>query len=249
MKLLRETLTVLLGLMLAQAAGAVELRVLSAGAVEPGLKAAAAAYQRETGVQVHVDFATSPQLRKRVASGEAADVLIAPPAVIEEFARDQKVAQLRAGLGRVGLGVAVRPDAPVPDISSAAALQRSVMEADSLTFNTASTGLYFEGLLKKMGIYESVQAKTTRYPDGASVMEHLLRGKGREVGFGPITEILQFRDKGLRLVGPLPPEVQNYTGYTAAPHSASANTDAAAAFVRYLASPAGKAYFTAAGIE
>jgi molybdate transport system substrate-binding protein len=46
-----------------------------------------------------------------------------------------------------------------------------------------------------MGVYESVQAKTTRYPDGASVMEHLLKGKGREVGFGPITEILQFRDK------------------------------------------------------
>jgi molybdate transport system substrate-binding protein len=80
-------------------------------------------------------------------------------------------------------------------------------------------------------------------------MEHLLKGKGREVGFGPITEILQFRDKGLRYVGPLPAEVQNYTRYTASPHAGSANAAAAAAFVHYLASPAGKAYFTAAGIE
>jgi molybdate transport system substrate-binding protein len=241
---------VLAGLiLLVHPARAAELKVLSAGAIEPGLKAAAAAYQRETSVQVIINFATAPQLRKRVGSGEAADVLIAPPAVIEEFARDQKVAQLRAGVGRVGLGVAVRPDAPVPDISTAAALQRAVIEAESLTFNTASTGLYFEGLLKKMGIYESVQARTTRYPDGASVMQHLLKGKGREVGFGPITEILQFRDKGLRLVGPLPAEVQNYTSYTAAPHSAAASAEAAAAFVRYLASPAGKAFFTAAGIE
>ena len=135
-------------------------------------------------------------------------MLIAPPALIGEFAQEGKSVRLQASVGRVGLGVAVRPDAPLPDISSAAALQRTVIEAESLTFNTASTGLYFEGLLKKMGIYESVQAKTTRYPDGASVMEHLLKGKGREVGFGPITEILQFRDRGLRLVGPLPAEVQ-----------------------------------------
>ena len=249
MKYVHELLGTLLGVMLAQAAGAVELKVLSAGAIEPGLKAAAAAYQRETGVEVRVNFATAPQLRKRVAGGEAADVLIAPPAVIEEFAREQKVAQLRAAVGRVGLGVAVRPGAPEPDISNAATLERSIVEAESITFNTASSGLYFEGLLKKMGIYESVRAKTTRYPDGASVMEHLLKGKGREVGFGPITEILQFRDKGLRFVGPLPAEVQNYTSYTAAPHAASSNADAAAAFVRYLASPAGKAFFTAAGIE
>jgi len=235
--------------LLVHPARAAELKVLSAGAIEPGLRAAAAAYQRETGVEVRINFATAPQLRKRVGSGEAADVLIAPPALIEEFARDRKVAQLRANVGRVGLGVAVRPGAPEPDISSAATLERAVVEAESITFNTASSGLYFEGLLKKMGIYESVRGKTTRYPDGASVMEHLLKGTGREIGFGPITEILQFRDKGLRFVGPLPAEVQNYTSYTAAPHRAASNVEAAAAFVRYLASSAGKALFTAAGIE
>ncbi len=246
---LRGMLVALLGALIVQAAGAAEIRVLSAGAIEPGLKAAAAAYKREAGIEVRITFATAPQLRKRVGDGEAADVVIAPPAVIEEFARDGRVAQLRAGVGRVGLGVAVRPDAPLPDISNAAALQRSVIDAESLVFNTASTGLYFEGLLKKMGVYEAVQTKTTRYPDGASVMEHLLKGKGREVGFGPITEILLYRDKGLRLVGPLPADAQNYTNYTAAPMSAAANADAAAAFVRYLASPASKALFIAAGIE
>ena len=228
---------------------AAEISVLSAGAIEPGLKAAVAAYQRESGDAVRFAFATAPQLRKRIASGESADVVIAPPAVLEEFARDGKLGTLRSNVGRVGLGVAVRPDAPVPDVSSAAALERAVLEAESLVFNRASTGLYFEGLLKKMGIYEKVAPRTSRYDTGAAVMEHLLKGKGREVGFGPITEILQFRDKGLRFVGPLPAEVQNYTSYTAAPHSKSANAEAAAAFVRYLASPAGKAHFTAAGIE
>jgi molybdate transport system substrate-binding protein len=235
--------------LLAQPVRAAELSVLSAGAIEPGLKAAAAAYQKESGDVVRITFATAPQLRKRIGGGETADVVIAPPAALEEFTRDGKLAALRSGVGRVGLGVAVRPGAPVPDVSSAAALERAVLEAESLVFNRASTGLYFEGLLKKMGIYEKVAPKTARYDTGAAVMEHLLKGKGREVGVGPITEILQFRDQGLKLVGPLPAEVQNYTSYTAAPHAASANADAAAAFVRFLSSPAGKAHFTAAGIE
>lgn len=235
-------------LLLAQVARSAEIRVLSAGAIEPGLQAAAA-YRKETGVEIRVAFATAPQLRKRIADGEVAEVVIAPPAVIEEFSRAGKVAELRAGVGRVGLGVAVRPDAPVPDLSSTAALQRAVLEAESLVFNRASTGLYFENLLRKLGLYEQVQAKTVRYPDGASVMEHVLGGKGREIGFGPITEILLYRDKGLRLVGPLPAEVQNFTAYTAAPMSGAANAEAAGAFVRYLATPAAKARFVAAGIE
>lgn len=236
-------------LLLARVARSAEIRVLSAGAIEPGLQAAAAAYRKETGVEIRVAFATAPQLRKRIADGEVAEVVIAPPAVIEEFSRAGKVAELRAGVGRVGLGVAVRPDAPVPDLSSTAALQRAVLEAESLVFNRASTGLYFENLLRKLGLYQQVQAKTVRYPDGASVMEHVLGGKGREIGFGPITEILLYRDKGLRLVGPLPAEVQNFTAYTAAPMSGAANAEAAGAFVRYLATPAAKAHFVAAGIE
>lgn len=234
---------------LAQPARAAEITVLSAGAIEPGLKAAVAGYQRESGDTVRFSFATAPQLRKRIGGGETVDVVIAPPAVLDEFAKDGKLAALRSNVGRVGLGVAVRPDAPVPDISSAKALERAVLESESLVFNRASTGLYFEGWLKKLGLYDRVEKKTARYDTGASVMEHLLKGKGREVGVGPITEILLFRDQGLKLVGPLPAEVQNYTSYSAAPMSAARNAQAADNFVRYLASPAGKAFFTAAGIE
>ena len=245
----QKSLGALLFAFLLQPAAAAEITVLSAGAIEPGLKAAVAAYQRESGDTVKFGFATAPQLRKRIGGGEVADVVIAPPAALEEFARDGKLGALRSNVGRVGLGVAVRPDAPVPDISSAAALERSVLEAESLVFNRASTGLYFENLLKKMGVYDKVERKTARYDTGAAVMEHLLKGKGREVGVGPITEILQFGKQGLRFVGPLPAEVQNYTTYVAAPMAASRDAPAAEKFVRYLASPAGKALFTAAGIE
>src|SRR4030081_1356322 len=225
----------------AQAAAAAEIKVLSAGAIEPGLKAAAGAFQRSTGHVVRITFNTAPEIRKRIAEGGIQDVVIAPPAAIEESSRAGRVTQDRVDVGRVGMGAAVRPGAPVPDISSADALKKSVLEADSIVFNRASTGQYFEGLLKKMGIYEQVEKKTTRYPDGNSVMEHVLKGKGREIGFGPITEILLHRDHGLRLVGPLPAEAQNYTRYTAGVMSGAPSADAALDLVRYLGTPGAQA--------
>jgi molybdate transport system substrate-binding protein len=232
-----------------QVAGAAEITVLSAGAIEPGLRAAVAAYEKETRHEVKITFNTAPQIQKRLGSGETWDVVIAPPAVIEALAKTGKVEREWVMVGRVGMGVAVRPGAPVPDISSAEALKKSVLEAESLVFNRASTGLYFENLLKKMGLYDQVEGKTTRYPDGASVMEHVLKGKGKEVGFGPITEILLYRKKGLKLVGPLPAEVQNYTSYTAAPMTGATDPKLARELIRYLGSPAGKALFVAAGVE
>jgi molybdate transport system substrate-binding protein len=233
----------------AGSAMAAEINVLSAGAVEPGLRAAAGAFQKQSGHQVKITFNTAPEIRKRVSGGEAFDVVIAPPAALEELAGAGKLAAERASLGRVGLGVAVRPGAELPDISSTDALKRSILQADSIVFNRASTGIYLENLLKKMGVYEQILSKTTRYPDAGAVMEHVLKGKGKEIGFGPVTEILLHRDKGLKLVGPLPADVQNYTSYAAAPMTAAASAELARSFVRYLGGPESKALFAAAGVE
>ena len=235
-------------IVLAGVAQAAEITVLSGGAVEPGLNAAAAAFQKATGHTVKITYNTTPQIRKRVAAGETFDVVIVPPAAIKEFAGAGKVDAGGADIGKVGMGVVIRPGAPVPDISSADSIRKTVLEAESIVFNTASSGIYFEDLLKKMGIFDTIQPRTARYATGAEVMLHVAKGKGKEVGFGPITEILQYKDKGVQLVGPLPAEIQNLTSYTAAAMSAGTQKDVANAFVKYVGG-AGKPIFVAAGIE
>ena len=228
---------------------AAEITVLSGGAIEPGLHAAAKFFESQSGHHVKITFNTTPQIQRRITGGETFDIVIAPPAVIDGLAKEGKVADERAPVGRVGVGVAVRPGAPTPDISTVEALKASITDADSLVFNRASTGIYFENLLKKWGIYDQVESKTVRFADGASVMEHALNGKGKEIAFGAITEILLFKEKGLRYVGPVPAAVQNYTSYTAAPMTQGANADVARAFAHFLGSAAGKQLFVAAGIE
>src|SRR5437867_12262362 len=135
---------------------AAEIRVLSAGAVEPGLRAAAAAFKKQSGHDVNITFNTAPEIRKRIGAGEAFDVVIAPPAALDEFAG--KVTADRVNLGRVGLGVAVRPGAAVPDISSGDALKRSVLQGESVVYHWPSGGSYFENTIKMMEMCEQAPA-------------------------------------------------------------------------------------------
>lgn len=232
------------------AASAAEVKVLSAGAVEPGLRAFAEVVKRETGHDLKLQFNTTPQIAKRLAGGDVYDILIAPPATIDDAVKDGKaIAETRAPVGRVGAGIIVRANAPEPDVGTVDELRNALLEADTVVYNTASTGLYLDKLFGKMGILERIKPKTTRYPDGASVMEHVIRSQGNEIGFGAITEIRLYEPRGLKLVGPLPAEVQNYTTYHAAVMTGAPAQTAARAVMKTLASPAGKAAFARGGVE
>ena len=229
---------------------AAEVKVLSAGAVEPGLHAFAEQVKRDMGHELNILFNTAPQIAKRLAAGEVYDILILPPAAIGQAAKDGKVAaDSRLPLGRVGAGIIVRTGASAPSVATVDQLKQALLGADSVVYNTASSGIYLDKLFGNMGILEQLKPKTTRYANAASVMEHVIKGKGNEIGFGPITEIKQYESKGLKLVGPLPAEVQNYTSYEAALMTGAASADAAKAVLRQLATPAAKALFAAAGIE
>jgi molybdate transport system substrate-binding protein len=239
-----------LGCVFAKPALAAEVTVLSAGAVEPGLVAAAELFRKKSGHEVAIRFATAPAIRQRIGDGESPDVVLAPPAVIDDLAKSGRLnPQGQINVGRVGVGVAVRLNAPVPDVASADALKRSVLEADSVVYNQASTGTYVERLLQRLGIADDVKARTKRYPDGDGVMAHLIKGTGREVGFGAITEIMLHTDKGLRFVGPLPADIQNYTSYAAVVMPGAANQTGARELLQFLQSPEARNAFAAKGIE
>lgn len=227
-------------------ARAIEITVLSGQAVEPALISAADLFRERTGISVKIVFATTPQIRQRVGAGETPDVVIAPPEVLDQFAKSGHVSgSERAPLGAVGIGVVIRDGAPKPDVSTTEALKRAVLDADMVIYNRASSGLYVEELLKRLGLAEQIEAKTKRYA-GTELIEPLINGKGKEIGFLPLVQILKHRGKGLQLAGPLPADIQHSTIYAAAP---SPKSDGGTAFVRFLGTAEGKAIFAGLGIE
>ena len=222
------------------------INVLSGAAVEPALISAAAIFDERTGSNVKITFATTPEIRRRVSAGETPDVLVAPPTALDELAKSGTIdGTERVALGRVGIGVVVRDGAPKLDVSTTAALERAVLDADSVIYNRASSGLYVEGLLQRLGLAELIQAKTKRYM-GTDMIEPLINGKGKEIGFMPLVQILNFRGRGLQLVGPLPADIQNYTTYAAAP---APKSEGGLAFVRFLGTAEAKGIFAGVGID
>ena len=231
------------------AGNAAELKVLAAGGMQPGLNAAAKVFRDKTGVEAKFTYEPPVDLGKRVAGGEVADIVVSSPAVIADLTKAGKVlGDGQMHLGRVGVGVVVREGAPLPDVSSTQALKTSLLDAEAVVYNTASSGTYIDGMLKKIGVFDQIQGKLIRLWDGTAVMHHLMEGKAKEFGFGGITDILLYRERGLRLVGPLPAEVQNYANYSAAVISVAPDPAGAKAFMAYLASPEGRALFLANGI-
>jgi len=109
-------------------AAAADVKVLSAGAVEPGLLHATEQFKRASGSEIEVQFNTAPQLTKRLAEGDVVDILIAPPAVLDEQAKNGRIStQGRLILGRVGAGVVVRASVPSPDIANIEALKQAML--------------------------------------------------------------------------------------------------------------------------
>jgi molybdate transport system substrate-binding protein len=226
-----------------------EINVLSAGAVQPGMVKVIDAFRHETGHEVKVAFATAPAILKRV-DGETPDVVIAPPAVLDKLVKAGKATSAdRVTVGRIGVGLMVRGDAPLPMIGTIEEFKQSLLTAKSVVYNQASTGIYLEKLFERLGIAERLKTKTVRYPDAAAVLGHICKGKGDEIGFGATTVIIEGESKGLKFVGPLPPEIQNYTTYAAAILTAGSAPEAAREFVRFLTGPVAQKVFASAGIQ
>ena len=237
----RRALPALLALLATHPARAADIQVLSAGAVEPGLAAAVAGFRAAGGAPVRITYATAPRLRERITAGETPDVLIAPMALLEEFAA--RLGGPVVPLGRVGVGVAVRQGAPEPAIRDAETLRATVEAADAVVINRASTGLYMDRLFERLGLAAVITPKARRYATGAEVMEHLLHGTGREIGFGAITEIKLV--PALRFLGPLPAGLQNTTAYGAAALPSGAGEP----LLRWLAGPEARRALDDAGVE
>jgi molybdate transport system substrate-binding protein len=231
-------------------ASAADIKVLSAGAVEPGLHKVVALFKAATGHTVTIQFNTAPQIAQRMQEGYAADVLIAPQqALRQQHDAGKVVADAQVELGKVGVGIVVRADAISPKVASAEELKAAVLGADSVIYNTASTGLYLERLFERLNVAEQVKPKATRPATGEAVMLHVIGGTGRQIGFGAMTEIGLFVSKGLKLVGPLPAEIQNYTSYAAAMTTNASEREAARAMLAFLATTDAKQALRAAGIE
>jgi len=231
-------------------ASAAELKVLTAGAFKPVVTALAPAFEQRTGHKLVIDNDTAGALAKRIAGGEAFDLVILTPAAVEQLVQAGKVvAGSPAGLARVAIGVAVKQGAPAPDITSVAAFQQALLAARAVAYIDpaagGSSGVYLSQLFEKMGIAPQIKAKAVLVPGGL-VAQRLVTGEA-DIALHQISEILAV--PGAALVGPIPAQIQNYTVYAGGIGTAARDADAAKAFLALLGSAEARAVLQGKGME
>ncbi len=229
---------------------AAEIKVLTAGAFKSVVMAVAPDFERQSGHRVIVDNDTAGALARRIAGGEAFDVAILTPPAIDQLAQSGKVASgSPVRLARVGIGVAVKKGAPVPDIRTVDAFKTALLQARSVAYIDpaagGSSGIYLAQLFETMGIADAIKAKAVLVPGGL-VAERVATGEA-ELGIHQISEILAV--PGATLVGALPADLQNYTVYAGGVSTASRDSAAAQAFLAVLHSSRALAVLQEKGME
>jgi molybdate transport system substrate-binding protein len=228
-------------------AGAAEIKVISSTGVSTVMKELKPAYEKSSGNTLDISYDTSAIIMERVKKGETADLIILTGPQIEALAKQGKVAAgSRADLARSGIGVAIRTGAPKPDISSVEAFKKTLLNAKSVTYTTTgASGVYFSGVIEKLGIAPQVQAKA-KTQAGGHVAELVASGDA-EIGVQMESELRG--TPGADYLGPLPGELQMYTVFSAGLFEGTKQTEAAKSLIRFLTSPEAGRAFAKGGME
>ena len=243
----------IVALMLALApamAQAADVKILTAGAMKAVVLELVPQFEKETGHKAVVDNDTAGGLARRIQGGETFDLAVITPGVLNDLAGKGKVVgDTRANVARVGVGVVVKEGAPAPDVSNVDAFKKALLTAKTVAYidpaSGGSSGIYLTGLFDKLGIAADIKPKA-KLKQGGYVADLIASGEA-EIGLHQISEILPV--KGVKLVGPLPAEIQNYTTYAAAVSADAKQPDAARAMIKLLTGPPADSVLKARGME
>src|SRR5215813_6529060 len=228
------------GMLVASQSAAADLKVISAGAVRGLIGQIIDDYSAKTGQKFDFTIGTTGQLRNVIASGQHADLIICSAPLMGELEKVGKfMPGSRTDLGRVGIGAVVKDGAAVPDVSTPEAFKAALVAAKSVAYTNpaegGTSGIYFTGLAERLGIGDAIKAKSVLTKGGREAAISVAEGRA-EMAIVFISEAVVI--KGVKLAGPLPPPLQDYSVYAAAIPASSTEPAAAHAFVAALTSPA-----------
>ena len=221
-----------------------EIKVMLSAAYKEAYVELVPQFERASGHKVTTIWARSVDVVSRIRDGEIVDLAIIPANSIDELIKLGKIA-VRFDLMKSGIGVAVRAGARRPDISSGEALKREVLKARSVVYSTGPSGVYLADLFQRMGIADAMQAKT-RIVLGEPAGAVVARGEA-EIGFQQVGELLPV--PGIDLIGPLPPDIQHITVFSAGLHVSAREPEAARALVKLFTSAAAVPLLKQKGME
>jgi molybdate transport system substrate-binding protein len=224
-----------------------DLRVLSGNGPRAAVRELCSQFAHATGNAVDVQIDVNPEVVRRGNAGEAFDVAVGNPSTIEQLiASGHVVADSYVDIGTAGLAVGIRAGADKPDLASIDGFKRALMAANAVAFPAhGASGLYFVGLVDRMGIKREMQGKL-KPMTAEDCVEVVARGEADMV----VVVAPRIADvPGVEVVGPIPEELQTKIGFAVGLGASTKEPDAAKALIRYLSSPEAAPTLKTKGVE
>lgn len=198
-------------------------------------------FEARSPYRLEIDWRPTTAIMKSVAEGRRADLVIAIDNSMDKLCADRVVRpETRVTLADSVLGVGVRHGAPRPDVSTVEAFRKAMLGARAVAYSKAgASGIYFTGLIERLGIAAEVNARAVVIPMGFTG-EKVASGEA-DVAIQQVSELMSV--PGVDVAGPFPAEIQTVSTFDAAIFADAKNPEGAAAFLALLSSPeAAKAY-------
>ena len=238
----------------AQSASATQqgLKVLSAGSTLYGMRGAAETFTRSAGVAVAVATDHGHNIEKFALAGTAdADVVVIPTAMMTKLtAADRADKSMLIEIGAVRIGAAVHDKARKPDVSRIDTLREAVLAAKEVLLTNAPTGDHLAQVFVRIGIENEVKPKLKRFDTATLLNRYIAEHPNVDaLGFGPTTEILGWRGKGVAMAGTIADGIQIVLPYQAGMLKRTQSADNARKLLAFLKTPPALKYFHDSGVE
>jgi molybdate transport system substrate-binding protein len=221
------------------------LSVLATLALQVAWPELVRAFERDAGASVETTFGPTNGLLEKLQTGAAADVAVMTAAGVAQLTTTG-VLTGASDIGRSWVGLAVAKGTPKPDIATTEALVATLIAARAVAYSRiGASGVYFAGLIQRLGIAEQVNANAVIVPTGLTG-SRLLTGEA-DIAIQQVSELKAV--PGIDIVGALPRALQEPTVFTAAVLAASPQADLARRLIAHLASPAARPILVASGLE
>jgi molybdate transport system substrate-binding protein len=231
-------------------AGAAEIYVVGAGAIEEPFEALSAEFSKANGHKMHEIFGPVGGMQAKLKGGERADVIVLSAAAMDELEKaGSLVVGSRVELGRATVGVAVKSGASQPDISTPDAIKKMLQSARTVAYTNpaagGTAGVYLTGLLERLGLTEEMKKKALLQTSGSATAAAVANGAA-EIGITFTSELLP--NKGVKVIGTMPQSIGLTVAYVAAVSSTSKEAEPARALIAYMTRPASHDHFKEAGL-
>jgi molybdate transport system substrate-binding protein len=241
------TCSLLLSGLGAGVANAVELTVLSTQATEQACRELLPQFEKAFGHKVTITYTGTLDAKKRIAAGEAFDLLIMASPDIDAFIKSGTLAPgSRIDIAKSGVGIGVRAGAPKPDIGTTDAFKKVLLAAKSIGYSTGPSGNYVIGLFERLGIADQIKPKLKQTPTGVFVGTIVANGEV-EIGIQQVSEMSHFA--GVDYVGPLPADIQKMTIFASGVAANAKQPEAAKAMVKFITAPEAAQAYKKRGME